>query len=295
MSRTPRTDGPAGPDHPYVPDQHDAVPSTGVAGKPVPDAAVVKETTSVTATAGTKATGTELAVVAGNAVLPPQERADGIRAMFGRIAGGYDLMNHVMSGGLDFYWRRILAQRVAERSPSAVLDLATGSGDSALALTKHKAYTRLCVGADFCLPMLRVAQKKGVTPLCVADGLRLPFRSASFDAVTIAFGWRNIVDRTAGYRELRRVLRPGGQLYILELSTPWSTLAPGYFWWLRNIMPLYSALLTKEKDAYQYLAASIQAFPKAPELAKEMEQGGFREVKHWQLSTGIVALHRGSV
>ncbi|PTY00768.1 hypothetical protein DB346_14215 [Verrucomicrobia bacterium LW23] len=298
MSRPPRTDGPAGPDHPLTAQESHEQPRLSTPAErgritDVPAESVAPAATTAAATPPAP-DGPALAAV-GELALAPQERAAGIQAMFGRIAGGYDLMNHVMSGGLDFYWRRVLAQRVAEASPAAVLDLATGSGDSALALRTYKAYSKMCVGADFCLPMLHVAQKKGLEHLCMADGLRLPFRSASFDAVTISFGWRNIVDRTAGYRELRRVLRPGGRLYILELSTPWDRLAPAYFWWLRNIMPLYSALITREKDAYQYLAVSIQNFPKAPELAREMEAGGFRDVHFWQLNTGIVALHRGSV
>ncbi len=162
---------------------------------------------------------------------------EAISAMFGRVAARYDLMNHVMAGGLDLYWRHRLVQAVAQQRPERVLDLATGSGDVLLALGRHHAYTEAAVGADFCLPMLQRARAKNARNLLVGDGLHLPFPDARFDAVTIAWGLRNFADRQAGLAEMRRVLRPGGRLYVLEFSHPPAWFEPLYFGYMRNVMP----------------------------------------------------------
>src|SRR5271163_1626195 len=155
---------------------------------------------------------------------------EAISAMFGRVAARYDLMNHVMGGGLDLYWRRQLVRAVAAQQPARVLDLATGSGDVLLALQRHRAYTESAIGADFCLPMLQRAQAKSARNLLVGDGLQLPFPDATFDALTIAWGLRNFADRLAGLREMRRVLRAGGRAYVLEFSHPPGRLCALYFW-----------------------------------------------------------------
>jgi demethylmenaquinone methyltransferase/2-methoxy-6-polyprenyl-1,4-benzoquinol methylase len=220
---------------------------------------------------------------------------EAISAMFGRVAARYDLMNHVMGGGLDLYWRWRLVRAVAEQRPARVLDLATGSGDVLLALQAQRAYTESAVGADFCLPMLQRARAKKAVNLLVGDGLRLPFPSASFDAVTIAWGLRNFADRLAGLREMRRVLRPGGRAYVLEFSHPAAWLAPLYFWYLRNVMPLYAQFLTPERGAYEYLGESIRAFPRQAELAAMMREAGFAAAGWTGLSLGIAALHVAEV
>jgi demethylmenaquinone methyltransferase/2-methoxy-6-polyprenyl-1,4-benzoquinol methylase len=220
---------------------------------------------------------------------------EAISAMFGRVAGRYDLLNHSLSGGIDLYWRSRLVHTVAQQQPARVLDLATGSGDVLLALRNHHAFTTHSAGADFCLPMLQRARAKGASNLLVADALQLPFGTASYDAITIAFGLRNFADRLAGLREMRRLLRPGGHAYILEFSHPAAWFAPLYFWYLRNIMPHYARLFTPEKGAYQYLGESIRAFPPQPQLAEMLRQAGFSTV-HWQnLSLGIAALHIAEV
>jgi demethylmenaquinone methyltransferase/2-methoxy-6-polyprenyl-1,4-benzoquinol methylase len=218
---------------------------------------------------------------------------EAISAMFGRVAARYDLMNHVMGGGLDLYWRWRLVRTVAAQRPARVLDLATGSGDVLLALQRHGAYTESAVGADFCLPMLQQARAKKAANLLVGDGLQLPFPDATFDGVTIAWGLRNFADRLAGLREMRRVLRPGGRAYVLEFSHPPAWLAPLYFWYLRHVMPLYAQFLTPERGAYEYLGDSIRAFPHQPELARLMREAGFA-ASHWtNLTLGIAALHVG--
>jgi demethylmenaquinone methyltransferase/2-methoxy-6-polyprenyl-1,4-benzoquinol methylase len=143
--------------------------------------------------------------------------------------------------------------------------------------------------------MLQRARAKGALNLLTADALRLPFRTASYDAVTIAFGLRNFADRLAGLREMRRILRPGGHAYVLEFSHPAAGFAPLYFWYLRNIMPRYARLFTPEKGAYQYLGESIRAFPPQAQLAEMMRLAGFGSVQWQNLSLGIVALHIAEV
>jgi demethylmenaquinone methyltransferase/2-methoxy-6-polyprenyl-1,4-benzoquinol methylase len=220
---------------------------------------------------------------------------EAISAMFGRVAPRYDLLNHVLGGGLDIYWRRRLVRAVAAQQPPRVLDLATGSGDVLLALQRHRAYTQNALGADFCLPMLQQARAKKAPNLLAGDALRLPFADASFDAVTIAFGLRNLADRLAGLREMRRVLRSGGRAYILEFSHPPALIAPLYFWYLRRVMPLYARLFTPERGAYQYLGESIEAFLTQPDLAAMMVQAGFTSARWTNLTLGLVALHIAQV
>ncbi|MCE0522079.1 MAG: class I SAM-dependent methyltransferase [Methylacidiphilales bacterium] len=220
---------------------------------------------------------------------------EAISAMFGRVAARYDVMNHVMGGGLDIYWRWRLVRAVAAHRPARVLDLATGSGDVLLAMERHGAYSESAVGADFCLPMLQRARAKKARNLLVGDGLHLPFPAASFDAVTIAWGLRNFADRLAGLREMRRVLRPGGRACVLEFSHPVSWLAPLYFWYMRDVMPKYAQFITPERGAYEYLGDSIRTFPRQPELAEMMRQAGFSASRWTNLSLGIVALHVADV
>jgi demethylmenaquinone methyltransferase/2-methoxy-6-polyprenyl-1,4-benzoquinol methylase len=218
-----------------------------------------------------------------------------IAAMFGRVAARYDVMNHVMGGGLDIWWRHRLVSAVARQRPARVLDLATGSGDVWLALQRRRAFTETLIGADFCGPMLQRAQTKGARRLVVADGLRLPFPDAAFDAVTIAWGLRNFADRAGGLREMRRVLRAGGRAYVLEFSHPTPALAPLYFWYLRHVMPQYAQFITPERGAYEYLGESIRTFPKQPVLAELMRSAGFAAARWTDYSFGIVALHVADV
>jgi len=218
-----------------------------------------------------------------------------ISAMFGRVAARYDIMNHVMGGGLDIYWRWRLVRAVRAQQPARVLDLATGSGDVLLALRRQRAFTECAIGADFCLPMLQQAKAKKAVNLLVGDGLRLPFPDATFDAVTIAWGLRNFADRLAGLREMRRVLRAGGRAYVLEFSHPPAWLAPLYFWYMRDVMPKYAQFITPERGAYEYLGDSIRAFPPQPALAAMMQQAGFAAARWTNLTLGIVALHVAEV
>jgi demethylmenaquinone methyltransferase/2-methoxy-6-polyprenyl-1,4-benzoquinol methylase len=223
------------------------------------------------------------------------QQPEAISAMFGRVAARYDVMNHVMGGGLDLYWRWLLVRAVRAQQPARILDLATGSGDVLLALRKQRAYTETVIGADFCLPMLQQARAKKATNLLVGDGLHLPFPSGTFDAVTIAWGLRNFSDRLAGLKEMRRVLRPGGRAYVLEFSHPVGWLAPLYFGYMRNVMPKYAQFITPERGAYEYLGESIRTFPTQPRLVEMMREAGFSAARWQNLSLGIVAIHTADV
>lgn len=211
--------------------------------------------------------------------------------MFGRVAPRYDFLNHALCGGTDVYWRWQLVRAAKAKRPARVLDLATGSGDVLLALRRHGAASETLVGADFCLPMLQQARAKSAPHLVAADALCLPFPDGSFDAVTLAFGLRNFADRTAGLREMRRVLRAGGRACVLEFSHPVGWLAPLYFAYLRWIMPRYAQFFTSERGAYEYLGDSIRAFPRQPDLANMMRAAGFSTARWTNLTFGIVALH----
>jgi demethylmenaquinone methyltransferase/2-methoxy-6-polyprenyl-1,4-benzoquinol methylase len=216
-----------------------------------------------------------------------------IQAMFGRVAPRYDLLNHVLCGGTDLYWRWRLGRQVRRQKPARLLDLACGSGDVLRALNRAGAFAEMGLGADFALPMLQTARNKGVHPLCAADALQLPFADGAFDAVTVAFGLRNFADRPAGLREIHRVLKTDGRVYILEFSHPHPFLRKPYFGYLRHVLPRLSSFLTPEKSAYEYLAESIREFPTQPQLLALMRDTGFAEVRYANLTGGIVALHSG--
>lgn len=211
-----------------------------------------------------------------------------IQFLFSRISKPYDLLNHVFSLGIDIWWRKTLVRHVAARRPSSVLDLATGSGDVALMLRKSGLKV---IGADFCLPMLEEARRKGFSPVVAADALQLPLADNSFQAVTVAYGLRNFVDRPAAMAEVLRVLRPGGRFFILEFSRPWKILRPFYNFYLETFMPWVTQKAAGEKDAYHYLACSIQAFPPQQELAELLKSCGFEDVSFQNLTMGISALH----
>ena len=213
-----------------------------------------------------------------------------VQRLFGAIAHRYDLANHLLSGGLDFLWRRRAAQIVRAWNPGRLLDLATGSGDVALTLRRHCPET-LIVGADFCLPMLREAVRKGSGPVVVADGLALPFPSAAFDVVTVAFGLRNMASWPGALREMHRVLRPGGHVLILDFSVPPPPLRGLYRFYLHRILPKMAGWLTGERAAYEYLGESIERFPAGEAMCGLLESTGFAEPGAMRLSGGIVSLY----
>ncbi len=216
-------------------------------------------------------------------------RARSIQSLFSRISRPYDAFNHFFSLGIDVWWRHHFVTHVVQPRPGElVLDLATGSGDVALAMARRGARV---VGADFCVPMLRRAQAKGVARLVAADGLQLPFPNGVFDAVTIAFGFRNFTDRARGLREMHRVLRPGGRLAILEFSQPRLWLRPFYRFYLNQVMPRATAILAGERSAYEHLAETVGAFPDQAALAEMIRTEGFQDVVWQDYTFGIAAAH----
>ncbi len=213
--------------------------------------------------------------------------ADGVRRMFDRIAPVYDAMNRVMTAGLDRRWRRITVEQAVRRG-DRVLDACCGTGDLALAARAQGADV---VGLDFSERMLERARAKSADVDWVrGDVLALPFGDASFDAVTVGFGIRNVDDLEAGLRELRRVLRPGGRIGILEITQPRGALAPFYRLWFDRAVPLLGKVLPGGA-AYTYLPASVRRFPGPEALAALLESAGFTAVRFKRFAGGIVALH----
>ncbi len=221
-----------------------------------------------------------------------------VNTMFARIAGRYDLANHLLSGGVDFWWRLRLVRAVRDAQPGAVLDLATGSGDVAFALADGLPRGVKVTGMDFCLPMLEEAVKKrdadprwaGID-FTAGDGLALPLPAASFDAITISFGLRNMADRHQALTEMHRVLRPGGRLFILEFSQPYFWFRPFYYAYLKFVLPRVAGVVTGDRNAYEYLGGSIGQFPGRAAMSAEIKRAGFSAVRATPMTFGIVALH----
>lgn len=223
--------------------------------------------------------------------------------MFGRIARRYDLANRLLSGGIDLWWRRRLVRAVRASGPREVLDLATGSGDVAFALAGALPAGTRITGMDFCQPMLDEAElkkKRGSAPRLanlsfrLGDGLALPVPDQSVDAVTISFGLRNLADRGRGLREMRRVLRPGGRLLVLEFSQPATWFRPIYYFYLSKVLPRLAGIVTGDRAAYNYLNETIADFPDRSALANEIRHAGFASVSAEPMTFGIVALHQAT-
>jgi demethylmenaquinone methyltransferase / 2-methoxy-6-polyprenyl-1,4-benzoquinol methylase len=218
--------------------------------------------------------------------------SDGVQRMFDRIAPVYDAMNRVMTAGLDQRWR---AETVREtvRSGDRVLDACCGTGD--LAIAAHAAGAGSVVGLDFSEAMLERARRKAPELAFIqGDVLALPFHDESFDVAVVGFGIRNVADLEKGVRELRRVLRPGGRLGILEITTPRGILAPFDRIWFDQIVPLLGRVLPGG-EAYTYLPASVRRFPPPEQLAALFAASGFVRVRYRTFAGGIVALHIGEV
>ena len=215
-----------------------------------------------------------------------------VQSLFGAIARRYDLANHLLSGGLDFFWRRRVARIVWSWNPERILDLATGSGDVALTLRAHCPQAQI-VGADFCVPMLHEARRKGAGPVLAADGLALPFAEAAFDVVTVAFGLRNMASWVGALREMRRVLKPGGHLLVLDFSVPSPPLRWIYRPYLHRVLPWIAGRLTGQRGAYEYLGASIEKFPSGEAMRRLLAEAGFADPSAQRLSGGIVSLYTG--
>jgi demethylmenaquinone methyltransferase/2-methoxy-6-polyprenyl-1,4-benzoquinol methylase len=214
-----------------------------------------------------------------------------IREMFGSIATRYDLANHLLSCGIDFYWRARAAQIVEPWHPHTIADLATGTGDLALALQKKLPHAEL-TGVDFLPEMLDLARRKGVRRVVLADAMKLPFDDASFDCVTIAFGLRNLEDCSAALTEMWRVLNARGHLLVLEFSLPTTAiLRAAYRLYLHRCLPLLGSFLTQKKTAYDYLGDSIEEFPSCNAMCELMRRTGYVSPSFQPLTGGIVTIY----
>ncbi|HEV8102130.1 MAG TPA: class I SAM-dependent methyltransferase [Gaiellaceae bacterium] len=214
---------------------------------------------------------------------------DSVRSMFDRIAPVYDVMNRVMTAGLDIRWRRLAAQ-AAVRPGDRVLDAACGTGD--LAIADRKAGAARVTGLDFSEKMLERARRKADLEWIQGDMLALPFAEGTFDAATVGFGVRNVADLELALRELRRVLKPGGRLAILEITQARGPLKPFFSLWFDRIVPLLGKVLPGG-SAYTYLPESVKRFPTAEGLVELLVSSGFGEVEFRLLGGSIVALHTG--
>jgi len=222
-----------------------------------------------------------------------------VRGMFDRIAGVYDLVNTVMTAGLHHAWRERAADRAELRPGDAALDLCCGTGDLALELRERVGAGGRVVGADFSERMLELAQNKaadrGLADVTFewADALELPYSDASFDAVTVGFGVRNLADVGAGIREMTRILKPGGRCVILEITQPQKPPLSTFFKvWFNRIVPVIGRV-AGDSDAYSYLPESVRSFPPPAKLAALMDEAGLTGIRYTVLAGGIIAIHSG--
>lgn len=227
-----------------------------------------------------------------------QEASRWVRGMFGRIAGRYDLLNHVLSFNLDKRWRARTVDRVSDilkRPNVRVLDLCCGTGDVFLAMEERGG--KAVIGSDFCHPMLveanrKVAARRFHTPLFEADALALPLADGSLDLITVAFGFRNLANYERGMKEMLRVLKPGGVAAVLEFSQPTNrAFGALYGFFSTRVLPWVGGMVSGSQDAYSYLPESIGRFPGADDLAAQMRRAGFANVEFERMTGGAVALH----
>ena len=223
--------------------------------------------------------------------------AAGVRGMFDRIAGVYDLMNTAMTAGLHHRWRERAADRAELEAGDAALDVCCGTGDLAIELSRRVGPAGTVVGCDFSEPMLDHARRKATnagaagTRFEWADALELPYADESFDAVTVGFGARNLADLERGLAEMARVLRPGGRIVVLEITQPHRPpLSSFYSLWFDRLVPLLGTL-AGDRDAYSYLPASVKRFPAPEGLAEMIARSGLERVRYSILAGGIIAIH----
>jgi demethylmenaquinone methyltransferase/2-methoxy-6-polyprenyl-1,4-benzoquinol methylase len=228
------------------------------------------------------------------------EKAKRVRGVFDSVASRYDVMNDLMSAGLHRWWKRYAVGLAHVREGARVLDLAGGTGDLARLFARRVGSSGLVVLTDINGAMLAEGRNKlldaGLAlPVVQCNAEALPFAPRSFDAVSIAFGLRNVTRKDAALAEMRRVLRPGGVALVLEFSRVWAPLGPAYDWYSFNVLPRIGRLVARDEGSYRYLAESIRVHPDQESLKRMMEQAGFDEVEYHNLTAGVVAVHVGRV
>ena len=232
--------------------------------------------------------------------VPTEEKARHVRGVFDSVASKYDIMNDLMSGGLHRLWKRYTIEQAAVRPGQVVLDLAGGTGDLARRFAAIVGETGRVVLADINHNMLVEGRKRlidaGVSSslaITQVDAEQLPFAAATFDCITIAFGLRNVTDKSAALRSMLRSLKPGGKALILEFSKPSDVLKPAYDIYSFRVLPAIGRLVANDESSYQYLAESIRMHPDQEALLEMMQEAGFERCRYHNLAGGIVALHIG--
>lgn len=232
--------------------------------------------------------------------VPLKDKARRVKGVFDSVASRYDLMNDLMSGGLHRLWKRFTIEQAAPRHGQAVLDLAGGTGDLARRFASRVGSSGHVVLADINLKMLNEGRRNlvdagvaGNLSFAQVDAENLPFRQASFDCITIAFGLRNVTDKAAALHSMLRVLKPGGKLLVLEFSRPAEVLKPAYDLYSFKVLPLMGKVVAGDEQSYRYLAESIRMHPDQETLLEMMRDAGFERCRYHNLAGGIVALHIG--
>jgi demethylmenaquinone methyltransferase/2-methoxy-6-polyprenyl-1,4-benzoquinol methylase len=230
--------------------------------------------------------------------VPEGEKARRVGDVFKSVAPSYDLMNDLMSLGLHRVWKRFALEMSGVRAGARVLDVASGSGDLALAFARRAGPTGQVWMTDINAAMLAVGRDKLIdagifTPLALCDAQQLPFPDDAFDCVSVAFGLRNMTDKDAALAEMARVTRPGGRVLVLEFSKPWKPLARAYDAYSFSILPRLGKYVARDEGAYRYLAESIRMHPDQETLKAMMERAGLARTEYFNLAAGVVALHRG--